>query len=504
MSLSKLSTKLLTLSGALLLAMGSYATAQDKDSDAKPAAATGEAWRKVAPEGTAPRPFKMPKVETYKLKNGMTVQLLEDHRVPFVTFNLGIKAGSTLEPPTALGLSSITAEMVTEGTRKKTSKQIAEEIDFIGGGLSAGSDFDFTLVSGSALSKYSDRLIDVVSDVVLNPSFPENELKLKKTNLLQELKMKRSQPDFLVDERFNKVLFGAHPYSVVAPTPESVTRMTRKDLQDFHKAHYLPNQAVLIVVGDFNSAKLKQVIERDLGPWKPSPMPVAQMPALPPIKGKRILLVDRPGSVQASIKLGNVGIKKTDPDYFPFMVANHILGGAAHSRLFLNIREQKGYTYGAYSGFAARKQPGTFAAEAEVRSDVTAPSLQEFLYELDRIRQVRVTDKELQDSKSYLTGSFQLGLETQSGLAQRLLESQLYDLPRDYLEKYTDRVMAVTTNDVRRVANKHIATDNVAIVVVGDAKKILPDLQFFGPVEVFETTGKPRKQTTSAAPRRPS
>lgn len=460
---------------------------------------TGDAWRKKPPAATPPRPFKLPAIKTLKLENGLTVQMVEDHRVPFITVNLGIKAGSSLEAPELRGLASMTADMISEGTGKRNSKEIAQEVDFIGGGLKAGSDYDFTLVSGSALSKYAERLIDVISDVVLNPSFPDDELTLKKTNLLQELVMKRSEPDFLMEERFSKVVFGNHPYSVIAPTPESVGKMNRQALKDFHAQHYLPNEAVLIVVGDFQVEKMEQLIKADLGSkWKAGKMPVAQMPIVPDLKGRRIFLVDRPGSVQASLKLGNVAIKKTDPDYFPFLIANQILGGAAHSRLFLNIREQKGYTYGAYSGFAARKQPGAFAAEAEVRTEVTSPSIQEFLYELDRIRNVKVADKELQDAKTYLSGSYQLGLETQAGLAQRLLESQLYELPKDYLETYTSKISAVTADDIRRAAHRFIGSNDLTIVVVGDAAKIKSDLEYYAPVEVYDTKGQVIKQAVGA------
>ncbi len=195
--------------------------------------------------------------------------------------------------------------------------------------------------------------------------------------------------------------------------------------------------------------------------------------------------------MQSSIKLGNISIKKTDPDYFPFLVANQILGGATNSRLFLNIREQKGYTYGAYSGIGARKEPGAFAAEAEVRTDVTASSLEEFLYELDRLRKIKVSDKELAQAKSYLAGSFQLGLETQSGLATRLLERKLYVLPDNYLETYVDKIMAVTPEQIRETARKHIDLDNIVICIVGDANKIKSELQYFADVSVYDAAGKP-------------
>ncbi len=451
-----------------------------------------ESWRKKPPTLPSPRSFALPGTLSFQLANGLNVQLVEDHRVPFITADLGIKVGSVQEPPELLGLADLTADMLSEGTATKNSKEIADEVDFIGGAIGANSDYDNTLVSCSALSKYSDRLMSILSEVVLQPNFPEDELSLKKTNLIQELAMKRSEPDFLLDERFSRVTFGNHPYGVVAPTKETVDKITRKDVEAFHSQHYLPNESYLVVVGDFDSAKMKQLIaDKFEKNWAAGKMPTVQEPAVPSQNGRKIYLVDRPGSVQSSIKLGNVSIKKTDLDYMPMIVCNQILGGAGNARLFLNIREAKGYTYGAYSSVGARREPGAFACEAEVRTDVTAPSLQEFLYELERLRNVKVTDKELANAKAYLAGSFQLGLETQSGLAQRLLEEKLYDLPDNYLETYVERLMAVTTDDVRRVARKHIDLDNIIICVVGDAGKVKNDLEYFAAVDIYDKAGKP-------------
>jgi predicted Zn-dependent peptidase len=202
--------------------------------------------------------------------------------------------------------------------------------------------------------------------------------------------------------------------------------------------------------------------------------------------------------VQTAIKLGNVGVQRNDPNYFSLLVMNQILGGASNARLFLNIREQKGYTYGAYSRMSARKDKGSFAAEASVRTEVTGPSLQEFLYELERIRNIKVSDKEITEAKNYLAGSFQLGLETQGGLAQRLLEAKLYDLPDNYLETYADKVMAVNVEDVRGSARRLIDTNNLVITAVGDAKKIKQDLELFAPVTVYDTQGKLSSGDTAA------
>ncbi len=457
---------------------------------ALPAGLPNEAWRKKAPDMPAPRPFTITKAIEYKLDNGLQVELVPDHRFPFVSANIGIKAGTSYEPADKVGLADMTADLLTEGTKNLSSKDIADQVDFIGGGLKAGTDVDFTLLSGSALSKYNEKLFDLFADVLLHPAFPESELILKKTNLIEELTMKRSEPEFLVEERYHKVLFGRHPYGVIAPTPASVGSISRSDLEKFHAARYLPNLSVLVVVGDFDEAKMKEMIAAKLGaPWKKGDVSVAALPAVPRQQGRHIYLVNRPDSVQSNIRLGNIAINKTDPNYFPMVVANEILGGATQSRLFLNIREQKGYTYGAYSSLSARRLPGSFTAEAEVRTEVTAPSLQEFLYELDRIRNVKVTDKELKDAKSLMVGSFQLGLETQAGLAQRLLESKLFDLPSDYLETYTAKVMAVTPEQVRAVARQMIDINNIVISVVGDGKKIQKDLEYFGPVEVYDTSG---------------
>jgi len=450
-----------------------------------------EAWRKDTPKMPTPRPFTLPKIVSYKLENGLEVQLVEDHRFPFLSANIGFREGSANEPRELLGLANMTADLLTEGTTTKKSKEIASEIDFIGGALGASLDYDYTILSGSALSPYTNRLFDLLSDVLLHPSFPEDELNLQKINQIQELTIKRGSPDFLVEERFSKVLFGEHPYSVVSSTEESLNKITRKDLEAYHKAHYQPNRSVLVVIGEFKEDAMRQLIESKFGaPWKASEVSQTTQPEMPKQSGRRLYLVDRPGSVQTSIKIGNVGVRRSDPDYFNMLVMNQILGGAAHARLFLNIREAKGYTYGAYSRMAARLQPGSFFAGANVRTEVTNPSVQEFLYELDRMRTTKVTDAELNSAKNYLAGSFQLGLETQGGLAQRLLEAKLYNLPDDFLETYAAKVTAVKVDDVRAAARKLIDSNNLVVAVVGDAKKIKDDLELFGPVTVYNTQGK--------------
>ncbi|MBY0356640.1 MAG: insulinase family protein [Candidatus Obscuribacterales bacterium] len=451
--------------------------------------AQAEEWRKKPPQAQAPRPFKLPNIIKYQLSNGLAVELVEDHRVPFTTAGLGINAGAVDDARQYQGIAALVADLLSQGAAGKSSKAIAEEIDFIGGALSGGAGSDFTIVSASALSQYNAKLMDLFGKVVLTPDFPQSELNLRKTNLIQELKIRRSKPDFLREEKFAGVVFGAHPYSFVAPKPDVIEKITREQLQAFHKEHYLPGGSVLVVVGDFKTDEMKALIAKTFGDWKQGNAPKNEFTAATKQSGRKIYLVDRPGSVQSSVRIGNIGIKRSDPDFYAMNVANQVLGGAAVSRLFTNIRENKGYTYGAYSEMSARKEPGALSAAAEVRTDVTAAAVQEFLYELERIRNVKPTDKELTAAKNYLAGSFQLGLETQNGLAQRLLEGKLYGLPDNYLETYGEKIMAVNADDVRRVARGHIDQDNLVVVVVGDAGKIKADLEYFAPVSVFDTAG---------------
>lgn len=452
--------------------------------------AVEQGQRQSPPPPLPQRPLQLPRPITYELPNGLKVLLLEDHRVPFVTYELGIKCGEAQDPKDLPGLASVTADMLTEGTDKHSSKEIASIIDSIGGALHGDATADFTLVTGSVLSKNQPQLLSMLSDIIQHPTFPEDELKLERANMLEELKMKRSNPSFLADERFQKVVFGEHPYAVVAATPESIEHFDRATLTQFHKTHYLPNDTTLVIVGDFQADKLKKLIAEDFGNWQRGTLPGPIEAKAPARTERTIYLVDRPGSVQSSLRMGNIALKKTDPDYYAAVVANQILGGSPMSRLFLNIREQKGYTYGAYSGFVMHVQPGAFNASAEVRTPVTAPALKEFLYELNRIRTTSPTSEEMANAKNYVVGSFQSGFETQSDIGRRLLDCQLYDLPSDYLSTYAEKILAVTPEQVQKIAQKYMDLNDLAIVVVGDGKQIEPALRSFAPVEVYDQNGK--------------
>jgi zinc protease len=269
--------------------------------------------------------------------------------------------------------------------------------------------------------------------------------------------------------------------------------MTRDHLVKYRETTYIPNNAVFMVVGDVDRDAIIQRIEQLFGGWQPGALPKLDLPALPERHERSVYVVDRPGSAQSNIVIANVGITRTNSDYFPMLLMHTILGANASSRLFMNLREEKGYTYGAYSNLDARRLAGTFRASAEVRTPVTGASLHEFFYELGRIRDEAVTADELKNAKSYLSGVFPIRIETQDGLIDQLVSIRMYDLPPDYLETYREQINAVTTADIQRVAQAHVTPDRAAVVIVGDAAEISEQVKSYADkIEVYDTDGRPK------------
>jgi len=432
-----------------------------------------EDFRRRPPAPLPPRALNLPTPTETTLGNGLRVVLVEQERLPLVSFRLAFRTGDAFDPPELPGLADMLSDMLVEGTQTRTSRQIAEHVARFGAMLSAGASSDYTTVAASSLSAFAEEVIGLLADVALRPSFPEDELDLTKANAQQNLIAQRAQPSFLASEAVARVLFGEHPYSVVSPTPESLEALTRERLLGQHRAKFVPNNAVLLVAGDVERDSMLARVEELFGGWQPGEVEEPRFPAPPELKGRTVYVVNRPGSAQTNIVVANRGLRRTDPDYFPVLVMHTILGGTASARLFMNLREDKGYTYGAYTQLDARRYAGSFRATAEVRTPVTGASLKEIFYELGRIRDEDVSEKELSDAKSYLTGIFPIRLETQEGLVEQLLQIRMHDLPPDYLETYRDRIMRVSLADVRRVANQYVTPDGgAAVVLVGDAAEV--------------------------------
>jgi zinc protease len=449
-----------------------------------------EDFRKTAPAPLAPVSFEIPQPFETILPNDLKVVIYEDKRLPLVSFRLAFRSGEVNDPKDSTGLTSAMTSMLSEGTKTRTSKQLAEEIERLGANVSASSNADNTVIAASTLSLYSSDILRLMAEMALLPTFPESELKLYKQNTIENLKFQRSQPGFLAEEQTARVLFGSHPYSVTSPKPADIENITREKLVEFHERMFVPGNAIFVVVGDVNNEEILAEIEKTFGNWKNGEIHKTVFPPPPLLNATTITIVDRPGSAQSNIVLSNPAIERTNPDYFPLLVMNQILGAGASSRLFMNLREEKGYTYGAYSSLDARRLAGAFEATSEVRTPVTGESLKEFFYELNRIRDEKVSEEELKNAENFLSGVFPIRVETQEGLTNLIVSQQLYNLPADYLQTYRDKINAITIEDVERAAKKYITPEKLAIVVVGDAEEVLPQVNSYSDkIEIFDTEG---------------
>ncbi len=452
--------------------------------------------RRNPPEPLAPIPFDIPRPFETTLDNGLRIIMFEDDRLPLISYRLAFNLGDINDPDDARGLTSAMASMLSEGTQDFTSRQLAEKIERLGASISTNSSDDFTIVSASSLSLYRTEILQLLAEIVLTPTFPEEELDLYRRNTVEHLKFQRSQPNFLAGEQAARLVYGDHPYSCVSPSAGDIEKIDRHRLVRFHSKMMVPNNATFIVVGAVDRPGFLAEMNDLFGGWQPGEPPVEKFPAPPARNARTLTLVDRPGSAQSNIVIANLAIDRTDPDYFPMIVMNQVLGAGASSRVFMNLREEKGYTYGAYTRLGTKQLSGDFEATAEVRTEVTGASLKEFFYELDRVRNETVGDDELADAKNFLTGVFPLRAETQEGLTNLIVNQHLYGLPDDYLQTYRENIEAVTARDVKRVANLHIRPEEMAIIIVGDAEEVLPQARpFADSVEIFDTEGKMQDET---------
>ncbi len=450
-----------------------------------------EEFRRHAPAPLQPRPLNIPEPFETELPNGLQLVIAEDKRLPLVSFRLAFRTGEANDPAALPGLTQMMAGLLNEGTESRTSRQIAEEVERLGASLSALSNADYTIVGASALSMYTQDILELMADVTLRPSFPQNEIDLARENTKQLLIQQRALPTFLASERVSRVLFGEHPYAIVSPTPESLDAMTRDRLAHFHRSLLVPNNAAMIAVGDIERNAAIGLVGKLFGSWERRKAPEPCFPSPPGRTNRAAYIVERPGSAQSNIIVANLAISRTSPDYFPMLVMNTILGANPSSRLFMNLREEKGYTYGAYSSLDARRERGMFRVTAEVRTPVTGASLKEFFYELERIRSEAVSQKEIGDAKSYLAGVFPIRIETQEGLIEQFVQIKMFDLPADYLHTYRDRVNAVTIEEIQQVAREHVTPDTSAIVIVGDADEVVDQVKpYTEDIELYDTSGQ--------------
>ena len=436
---------------------------------------------------------KLPRAEEATLKNGIQVVLLPAHKVPTFNMQLVVLSGGLADKPDYRGLASFTAALLREGTAKRSSKDISEQIDALGATLNANAGLSSmtSTVATSGLVENLDQTLELFADVARNPTFPQAEVDKFKTRTLAQLQLQRSIPQFLAAEQFQKAIYGtSHPASLIAAPADSIKKLTSKDLADFHATYYRPNNAIIAIVGDVTMKEILPKLEKAFGDWQKGDVPAMTIPQAPAQSESRIYLIDRPGSVQTVLQLGTLGIERTSPDYFAVLLADRVLGGGPSGRLFMNLREDKGYTYGAYSNFGGSKFRGTWMSSSEVRTDVTEGAMKEFMYELTRLRNDTVPAEELENAKRAIVGSFALSLEQPGTLLQNIITQKLYNLPADYWDTYPQKVSAITAADVQNAAKKYIDLGHLQVVAVGDAAKAREILAKYGKVEMYDAEGK--------------
>jgi len=442
------------------------------------------------PKPTPLPPVRFPPFKETTLPNGLQLAVVEHHEQPVVSVALSFRAGAIYDPPGKEGLSDLVAELLTKGSETRSADQIAATVEGVGGSLAASSDADFLTITADVLSDQVDLAFELLGDVTLHPSFPVGELELARTQALSALQVELSRPAAVAARFFAKEIYGDNPYGR-SPTPESFKAVLRDDVVSFAAERLRPGGALLVVAGDVTEPQVRSLVDKAFPGWHGAP-PAAPAPRPVPARtATDILLVHRPGSTQANIVLGNPTILPTDPLYYPARVATQVLGGGADSRLFLILREQKSWTYGAYANLRRYRGVGYWQASAEVRSDVTDSALTELLRQVDRVRTEAIPDSELASTKGFLVGSFPLTIETPSQVASQVANAKLLGLGDDYLRLYRERLAAVTASQARAAAARLYRRKALAIVVVGDATKLSDRLAGVASVRIVDVDGKP-------------
>jgi zinc protease len=444
--------------------------------------------------------FTPPPVVRRKLSNGLEVLIAERHELPVLTLNLVIQGGDVLAPQGKEGLASVTSDLLTEGTTTRGSIQLAAELTDLGATLNASGSEESCSLSMTTLSKHRDKALNLFTDVLLHPALPANELERIRTQRLNALQRRADTAAGIARTVFPRLIYSTdHPYGRV-DTPTSITSLALEDVQDFYKKVFVPNNASLIVVGDTTPDAITSELESALKDWKAGEAPAAKLPDPPASKPLDMFIVDKPKAAQSEIVVGKIGVARNSADYIPLTVMNTILGGMFSSRINMNLREDKGYTYGARSSFAFRQGPGPFQAGAPVQTDKTKESLIELMKELKDITGPRpATDAELTYVKDRLVKGYPSRFETTASVAATLEELALYKLPDNYFTTYQSKIESVTNDDVTRVAKKYVSPENMVVLIVGDREVIEPrlkELPFDNGITVLDADGKPLKASS--------
>jgi zinc protease len=435
---------------------------------------------KDLPPYGADKPLPVAEIAQRTLKNGLTVWVVPRDGLPKINVVLAARGGLAADGPGRDGVSSLLAGLVNEGTTTRTSRQIAEELQGIGGSIGAGASLDGITVYGDALLSKSDTLLELLADVARNAAFPQDEVELAKANALQGLKASESTPGFLAERALTATLFDGHPYARTSQTEASIGAATAESLRATHRARFRPERSLLVIAGRIEPRKGFGWAEKHFGSWKGQGTPPADTPPVDAAPRPKFVLVERPGSVQSSLRIGRPAVAATHEDAIPLALTNTIVSGGFTSRITQNIREDKGYTYSPGGSVRRARAGGALIAQAEVRNEVTGATLNEMLYEFDRLGTTDVGDDELMRAKRYFAGLYLYSNQVQGSVAATLASNWLVGLPAEHLGTYVAKAQAVTPAQVREMGRKYFASRDQSIVVVGDRAAIEKDLAQYG------------------------
>ncbi|WP_417475144.1 M16 family metallopeptidase [Luteimonas mephitis] len=431
------------------------------------------------------KPLPVPQIEKKTLANGLEVWVLPRDGVPRVDYVLAVR-GAGFAADDAPGFATMFAGLLAEGTARHDSKAIAEAAQGYGGSLGAQASSDGVTVYGNALASNAEGMLQLLAEVARSPVFPDSEVKLAQANALQGLMAAEAQPGFKAERALAQAVYGDHPYGHTQPTEEAIKAATPAQFRDAHAKRFRPDHALLVVTGRVEPAQAFALAQSAFGDWKNTGDPVHDTPKAAATATPAFVLVQRPGSVQSAIRLGRPAIAATNPDYIPLQLANAVVGGGFSSRLMQNLREDKGYTYGARSSVSALREGGRITASADVRNEVTGASLKEFVAEYERLGSEPVPTRELDDTKRYVAGGYLISNQMQAAVASMLAGNWLVGLPPEYLGQYVPKIRAVDAAQVQAMAKKYYDPKDQSIVVVGDDKAVAEQLEPYGKFEVRE------------------
>jgi zinc protease len=457
---------------------------------------TGE--REAPPPSGPARDISFPPIVRESLENGLEVNTVESHQLPTLYLRLVVKSGAESDPRDQPGLAHLVGQMLEEGTRRRTSAQLAEEVDFLGASLWVGSDEENVYVGMRALAEHLDDAMAILADVATSPAFRADELAKLKRREVDRLALQSNDPNFLASRELYRALYGDHPYARIDTTPEVVRRVSRGDLVRWHRRHFVPNNAVLVVVGDVSAAQVQAASAEAFGGWSRGTVPDPEYGAPPTRDAREVIVVDRPESVQSVIAIGNLAIERSDDAWVPLQVANQILGGSAASRLFMDLRERRSLTYGAYSAIGESVNVGPFRARSAVRNEVTGQALDAFFEHLERIRTEAPPDEELANARRYISDRFPLQIDTPRKVASLVADLRVFGLGDDYWDTYRSSIRDVGADHALAAAREHITPDSAVVVIVGRASDVVATARRWGPVTVLDTDGEEKERLPAA------